>query len=57
MQPLEDNSDGVAERLEIRQSGPVRLTVPDDNRPARLGPKTGAFATDDNNPDTKTEVA
>ncbi len=56
MQPLEDDNDGVPGRLEIRQFGRVRLTVPID-RPAHLGPKTGAFATDDNNPDTRTEVA
>ena len=55
MQPLEDNNDGVPGRLEIRRPGPVWLTVPDDS-PARLGPKTGAFATDDNNPDTRTTV-
>ncbi len=56
MQPVEDNNDGVRERLEIRRPGPVRLTVPDDH-PAHPGPKTGAFATDGNNPDTTTEVA
>ena len=56
MQPLEDNNDGLPERLEIRQPGPIRLTVPDD-RPAHPGPKTGAFAMDNNNPDTTIEVA
>ena len=55
MPPWGDNNDGVPERLEIRQFGPVRLTVPDDRR-AHLGLKTGAFATDDNNPDTRTAV-
>ena len=56
MQALEDHNDGVPERLKIRQSGPVRLTIADDH-PVHLGPKTGAFAMDDNNPDTRTKVA
>ena len=56
MRPLEDNSGAVPGRLEIRQSGLVRLTVLYD-RPAHPGPKTGAFANDDNNPDTIKAVA
>ena len=55
MQPEVDNNDGVPERPATRQFGPVRLSVPDDS-PAHLGLKNGAFATDDNNPDTRTAV-
>ena len=55
MQPWGDSNDGLPERLETRQFGPIRLTVPDD-RPAHFGLKTGAFATDDNNPCTSTAV-
>ena len=43
MRPLGDSNDGVPERLESRQFGPVRLTVPDD-RSAHLGLKSGACA-------------
>jgi len=56
MQPWGDNSGGVLERQEIRQPGLVRLTGLDD-RPVYLGLRTGVFATGDNNPDTRTEVA
>ena len=56
MRPVENNNDGVLERLEIRRPGPVRLAVLVD-RQARPGPKTGAFAMDDNNPGRTTEAA
>ena len=55
MQPWVDSNDGVPERPATRQFGPVRLTGPDDY-PAHLGLKNDAFATDDNNPGTRTAV-
>ncbi len=55
MQPWADSNDGVRERLETRQFGPVQLIVPDDG-PAHPGLKNDAFATDDNNPGMRTTV-
>ena len=55
MRPWVDSNDAALERLETRQFDSVWLTVPDD-RPAHLDPKNGAFATDDNNPGTRTAV-
>ena len=54
MRPLADSSGGALERLELRRPGQGRLIVPDDHR-VHPGPKTRAFATDDNNPDRRTE--
>ena len=56
MQPLEDSNDGDHLRSAIQRSAPACLISPGD-RPARRSPKTGACATDGNNPDTRTEVA
>ena len=55
MLPLEDNNDEVRQRLAIRRPDSVWLIVR-DARPAHPAPKTGAFATDGNNPDMTTEV-
>ncbi len=55
MQPSEDNSDGVLERGEARQPGPVRRTAPCACL-EYLGLTTGAFATYGTSPQPNTHI-
>ena len=53
MRPWEDRCGGDHGRPEIQQRCWVPLLARYD-RPVRRDPRTGVFATDDSNPDTKT---